>query len=132
MSERTIFLAALEKDDQAQRQAYLDEACAGDPALRERVESLLRSHDKAGSFLNLPALEQVAPGAAAPTDRAAKHAEAVATTAAAVPGPAQVAGGETQAEPSEPAHADLGFLAPSSKSGSLGRLGHYEVQEVIG
>src|SRR5437588_596926 len=47
----------------AERSAYLDEACAGDPDLRRRVEALLRSHDEAGSFLGRPAVEQVAGGA---------------------------------------------------------------------
>src|SRR5262245_49243789 len=33
MSERTVFLAALEILDPAERAAYLDRACAGDPAV---------------------------------------------------------------------------------------------------
>src|SRR5262249_36158882 len=57
MSERTVFLAALERSDPAERTAYLDGACAGDPALRQRVEVLLRSHEEAGSFLEIPALQ---------------------------------------------------------------------------
>ncbi len=60
MPERDIFLNALEKEDAAQRAAYLDAACAGRPALRQRVEELLRSHYEADTFLNVPALEQVA------------------------------------------------------------------------
>ena len=68
MSERDIFIAALQKDDPAQRQAYLDEACAGQPVLREQVEGLLRLHANAGSFLEQPAAAvgatsaEVAPG----------------------------------------------------------------------
>jgi WD40 repeat protein/tRNA A-37 threonylcarbamoyl transferase component Bud32 len=58
--ERDIFLNALEIEDPAARGAYLDTACAGRPALRQRVEELLRSHQEAESFLNVPALEQVA------------------------------------------------------------------------
>jgi serine/threonine protein kinase/tetratricopeptide (TPR) repeat protein len=54
MSERDIFIAALQKDDAAQRQAYLDEACTGQPVLREQVEELLRLHANAGSFLEQP------------------------------------------------------------------------------
>ena len=34
-----------------ERAAYLERACAGDAPLREQVESLLRSHDGAGDFL---------------------------------------------------------------------------------
>src|SRR6516165_2113153 len=55
MSERDIFIAALQKDDPAQRQAYLEEACAGQPELRRQVENLLRLHEGAGSFLDQPA-----------------------------------------------------------------------------
>jgi len=42
----------------AKRSAYLAEACAGDIELRSEVESLLDSHDQAGSvFLNTPAAD---------------------------------------------------------------------------
>jgi eukaryotic-like serine/threonine-protein kinase len=51
MDERSIFMAALERDSLAERSAYLDEACAGDSALRQRIEALLASHEQAGSFL---------------------------------------------------------------------------------
>ncbi len=36
------------------RAAALDEACAGDTALRKRVEALLSAHDRAGAFLENP------------------------------------------------------------------------------
>jgi eukaryotic-like serine/threonine-protein kinase len=38
-----------------ERGAYLDQACAGDAALRQRVEELLRAGDEAGAFLDQPA-----------------------------------------------------------------------------
>jgi outer membrane protein assembly factor BamB len=57
MTEESIFTAALEKRDDTERNAYLDAACAGNPALRARVEALLRSHEEAGSFLERPAVE---------------------------------------------------------------------------
>ena len=38
MNERAIFIEALDRDTPGDRAAYLDEACDGDPALRERVE----------------------------------------------------------------------------------------------
>src|SRR5215475_13856680 len=62
MSERDIFIAALQKGDPAARQAYLDEACARQPELRRQVEDLLRLHEGAGSFLQKPAAESVATG----------------------------------------------------------------------
>lgn len=39
---------------------------------------------------------------------------------------------ETQAEPSVVGDDGLAFLTPSEKPGFLGRLGHYEVQQVLG
>jgi hypothetical protein len=59
-----IFSAALERESPAERAAYLDEACAGDLALRARVEALLRAHEQAGSFL-APSTTGPEPAAAA-------------------------------------------------------------------
>jgi WD40 repeat protein len=55
MQEQTIFIEALEKVDLAERAAFLEQACAGSPNLRRRVEKLLLRHEKAGSFLETPA-----------------------------------------------------------------------------
>ena len=51
--EVAIFSAALELDV-SQRGAYLDEACADDPALRLHIEALLRVHEEAIPFLETP------------------------------------------------------------------------------
>jgi serine/threonine protein kinase/Flp pilus assembly protein TadD len=67
MTERDIFIAALQKETPAQRQALLDEACAGRHGLREAVEGLLRLYATAGSFLEGPALAPAAPGTFAET-----------------------------------------------------------------
>ncbi len=56
----TIFSTALGRDPAGDRAAYLDEACAGAPDLRDRVEALLRAHGQAGRFLE--------PGRAAATE----------------------------------------------------------------
>src|SRR5262245_40511366 len=57
MTERDLFIAALEKGGPEERQAYLAEACAGRPVLREQVEALLRLHENAGSLLMEPVSE---------------------------------------------------------------------------
>src|SRR5262245_37318659 len=101
MNERTIFIAALEKEDSAKRKDFLDEVCASDPVLRKRVEALLQSHERKGRFLDEPAPEQL--------DPCMRGAEA-----------------------SVDGRASLDFLAPADKPGLLGRLGHYDIQEVIG
>lgn len=51
---RELFLEALDRPEAAAREAFLDQACAGHPALRERVRALLQHHREDG-FLESPA-----------------------------------------------------------------------------
>jgi eukaryotic-like serine/threonine-protein kinase len=46
--------------DANQQATFLSQACAGDAALRDEVESLIASHDQAGSFISEPALKVAA------------------------------------------------------------------------
>ena len=50
----------MEMLDAAERRAYLDRACAGNPGLRQEVESLLAAAERAGTFLEAPATEVAA------------------------------------------------------------------------
>ena len=59
--------AALERDP-SDRGAFLREACAGDDALRQEVESLLRHEDAGHQFLERPAVEEVARLVTAPLE----------------------------------------------------------------
>jgi len=52
-----IYHAALQKESEAERSAYLDAVCGEDAVLRARVEALLKTHEEAGDFLEVPALE---------------------------------------------------------------------------
>jgi serine/threonine protein kinase len=56
MNERDVFIAALQKETPTERQAYLEEVCRGDEVLRRGVQALLEMHERAGSFLESPAL----------------------------------------------------------------------------
>src|SRR5262245_17019517 len=47
----TIFSAALDRESEAERAAYLDKACGADSGLRQRVEALLRAHGQVDRFL---------------------------------------------------------------------------------
>src|SRR5688572_2984605 len=60
----SVFAAAVALADPAARAAYLDQACADDPALRARVEALLRAHGHAGHMLDRGAPVTLAPTAA--------------------------------------------------------------------
>ena len=42
MSEQEIYIEAIRRTDPADRGRFLDEACDGDSALRERLEKLIR------------------------------------------------------------------------------------------
>ena len=53
-----VFQAALEREA-GERAAFLEEACADDPALRREVEALLSSDERAQAFIEAPALEIV-------------------------------------------------------------------------
>ncbi len=54
-----LFHAALERDE-SQRPAFLNQACAGDPALRDEVESLLAHHHQGEGLIDQPAFEVAA------------------------------------------------------------------------
>src|SRR5215211_7030225 len=56
---KEIFEGALEKQG-AERQAFLDRVCNGETEVREEVESLLRSYEVAGSFMEAPAVASAA------------------------------------------------------------------------
>ena len=104
-----IFWEASPLTSPAERSAYLDRACEGDTELRRQVESLLEASSRADRFLETPAIGQL--GAAF-----AENPE-----------------GETRSFPaSQERDESLSYLQPSEKPGSIGRLGHYEVQEVVG
>src|SRR5262249_6960430 len=75
MNEDVLFYLALEKPagDRAQ---FLDEACTGDAALRQRVEALLRAPEAPTGLLDRPqrevaaAADTLAPGESPPVEAA--------------------------------------------------------------
>src|SRR5262249_3751221 len=115
------------------RSAYLDRATAGDETLRRQVESLLAAHERSGLFLDVPVCEQMAALPSSPGQGTAAleanppGVESVAAQQDQHDGPATQAGQQGDEE-----EMGLDFLQPSSKPDSLGRLGHYEVLEVLG
>jgi len=72
MTERDIFLEALELDAPEARAAYLKGACGHDDALHRRVDELLREHFSLDGPLSGPALAVERSGEpASPTSDAA-------------------------------------------------------------
>jgi serine/threonine protein kinase len=128
MTEETIFAAALQKSSPAERAVYLEEACAGDAALRQQVEALLKAHAVDGNFLAVPAAAQVA----AACRPAGEATEAIASSSQADPPADNPEGVHCERPQGSADDQSLDFLAPPQKPGSLGRLDHYEVLEVVG
>jgi hypothetical protein len=110
MNERDLFLRAIELADPAEQQAFLQSACP-DAALREKVAGLLRAHAEVSQFLEVPIGEQWR--ASTPGNQSANESAATLVV--------------------RPAAVDLSFLQPPvDPATSLGRLGHYDVREVLG
>jgi serine/threonine protein kinase len=100
---KSLFLQASELPP-IERKAFLDRACEGQPELRVRVESLLRSFDDPGSFMARPVSDEL--GATR------IHLDSKERTNADV--------------------GDLNFLEPCETPGRMGKLDAYEIMEVIG
>jgi eukaryotic-like serine/threonine-protein kinase len=54
MNELDLFIESLGRTDPAERAAFLDQACAGNPELRQRLEELLTGHARGSSPLDRP------------------------------------------------------------------------------
>jgi serine/threonine protein kinase len=55
LTAKAVFDHAHEIDSPAERDAYVEQVCAGSPELRRKVEALLKAYEEAGSFLEKPA-----------------------------------------------------------------------------
>ncbi|HSQ55163.1 MAG TPA: serine/threonine-protein kinase [Gemmata sp.] len=121
MTDETIFATALDKADPAERADYLETIGKEDPAQRKRIEVLLAAHEKAVGFLERPPVAPAEPEHAPTRAFRGRNGEA--------------GDGPTRAEgenPDEDIEDALSFLEPPGRPDSLGRLGHYEVLEVLG
>jgi serine/threonine protein kinase/formylglycine-generating enzyme required for sulfatase activity/Leucine-rich repeat (LRR) protein len=114
VTEEQIFLAALDLSGDAARSAYLGEICGGDAELRGKVEALLAAHFQSGQFMDVPAAEQI------DVEPGLSHAVTIQSD---VMSPVNNSDDEFE---------ELSFLASSARPDSLGRIGKYEVLQVLG
>ncbi len=124
MTERSLFLNALDIADAAERTAYLDRTCAGDQDLRRQVDCLLAAHHRTGDFIDVPVVQQADAAGLGLTDGAAAETPCLV--------PDQLDEAEVERAQEEREKNVLALLAPSQEAGSLGRLDHYEVLAVLG
>ncbi|WLD15330.1 bifunctional serine/threonine-protein kinase/formylglycine-generating enzyme family protein [Planctellipticum variicoloris] len=113
MNERDIFLAAIEFADSAQRTDYVEQACGTDAALLAQVEALLKTHAQTSQFLETPVAAN----------------DSVAQTIATQP---SETGGDSAAERASGEAEFLKYLKSAERPGWLGRLGHYEIEAILG
>lgn len=105
MDKETIFAEALTKARPEERRQFLESACAGNVELRKEIEALLAAHDDAGSFLNKTPEEFIL---TADSDDATRE----------------------EGDWDDDAWREL--LEPSDNPEHLGKLGQYDVIEVLG
>jgi len=125
VTEEQVFLAVLDLANPADRTAYLDEVCGRDVEFRRQVENLLAAHFKTGEFLDEPVGKQLEAGAATPI-----HENTV--TPHANLGRDAVPDEKKPVEEPGDLHFLQYFLQSSTRRDSLGRIGHYEVLQVLG
>lgn len=130
ISELELFAAALLISDASGRSEYLDRVCGKDTALRQRLAVLLRNHEEAGSFMETPAAPQ-RPEAASGEQELTERLEGLVPAGVAEVQHAARTASQAEQDDEEDALV-LDFLQPPTQPGSLGRLGHYEVLEVLG
>jgi hypothetical protein len=107
VNERDLFAAAVEFPDSIERAGLWERECFGDPANRARLVALLYADDRPDTLHDYPAVPPREPD----WENTRTFREA---------------GGDTT-DDEEP----LGFLAPATYPDSLGRIGHYEVLQMI-
>lgn len=131
MDEFELFQSALDLDDPAARKSFLKSACGPDTELLNRVESLLTSHEGQSQFLETPVIEQISDAGNAARMLVGDGSTQEETLDITVQYP-RGSTPMTEHDDDSDNETPLGYLEPSSKPGSLGRLGHYEVLEVVG
>lgn len=117
MNERDIFLVAIEIADAQERATYVGRACGADAELRARVEELLQSHGQSSQFVETPPIETPA------------LEGNVADTETFLVDPRSPRTGQKN---DESAAEMASFLEPSTRDSWLGRLAHYEIEEILG
>lgn len=115
MTERDIFEAALAVNDSAERLRYVEKACAGDQDLQERVLELLQLDQADASLLNADALVVFRRMDSGDMNDSNARAE-----------------GEPGLAHGDPREHLRPFLAEGARPDSLGRLGHYEILQILG
>lgn len=111
-----IFFAALERSNPVEQAEFLRTACGADTELRQKVVRLLAAHPLAQDFLSRPAVDRMA----------------VETSDGALQTQTFRMDDASDADGDQEVGNEFAFLSPGTRTGSLGRIGHYEVLNIVG
>ena len=115
----TIFFGAIEQATPEALETFLKGACGDDAELRARVERVLAAHARSSGFLKNP----WSVNSPSPTLPASELDMTLDTS-----GPKSEPDDEAEAP-----HAEvLALLSPAIAPNAIGRLGHYDVLEILG
>lgn len=112
-TEHEVFAEALSFPEPAARTEYLDRICGTDQMKRQRLNELLKLHESAGSVLDRRPNEMIE----SLTDDGDDDGDTVDSTVPSLDHVLKML---------------LPFLEPATQPDSLGRLGHYELLEILG
>src|SRR5262249_3213013 len=127
---QAVFLAATEAAGPTEQAAILERECSSDPELRRRVETLLQAHLQPVSILARPAAAGIFEATDSNTFAEGSQSTPADALSSAPTEDVDPTGGKSRQKRERP--LDLSFLESSEKPGSLGRIAHYEVLEVLG
>lgn len=125
---QAVFQTALRAVDLDDQTSILDRECGLDTELRNSVEVLLRERDELTTVI--ADKSGVTPSQSSPSSGGTSILDPPTN-----PGAATAMASKNEPDSTRPAEIGevvLDFLQPTTKPGSLGQLGHYEVLEVLG
>jgi hypothetical protein len=129
MNELDLLTEALNQTDPAERAAFLDQACAGNPELRRRLEELLAGYAQSGTLIDRPAVVPAGSPATAdlPTPIATlEHRPEGATETLARPNP------DATTAPESASPAPRAARVPTGEGIGTVIAGRYALVDVIG
>jgi serine/threonine protein kinase len=128
---QAVFRMVVADADPAHQSAILDRECASDADLRQRVEAMVKEYEEGTTIAEqsqAKPLETPVPSLDG-TEMSPAATDPAAITTRSPRQDQSAAGGGREENLGE---VTLDFLQPTTKPGSLGRLGHNEVLEVLG
>jgi serine/threonine protein kinase len=132
MRERRLFLEALKLTDKKELDTFLQQECGNDAALRKRTEQLLQCAGQMGDFLASPVLDPNLLSPISPQTTTVHFCGATTDPGSMTDGITGSAECDSELSLLATLASLRPFLTTSESPGSLGRLLHYDVMDIVG